>query len=78
MEAHCTADIRKVESCGVEHVCSIQQLHAEDMQHLETDAMEEEGRACLSFLPACGMALQACPPEACRLLMGPLHLWPLF
>ena len=38
------------------------------------DTMEEEGRACLSFLAACGMALQACPMEAHGVLMGPLHL----
>ena len=58
----------------MEHACSIQILHAEDMQHLETEAMEEEGRDCLSFLATCGMALQACPPEAHGVLMGPLPL----
>ena len=35
VEACCTAEIRKLESHCVEHACSIQQLHAEDMQHLE-------------------------------------------
>ena len=57
VEALSTADIRKAESCGVEHAHSIQHLHAEDMQCLEMDTMEEEGRACLSFLATCGMAL---------------------
>ena len=62
-EAHCTAEIRKAESGCVECACSIQQSYAEAMQHLETEAMEEEGRDHLSFLTACGMALQACPQK---------------
>ena len=65
VEAHCTADIRKAESCCVEYAHSSQQLHAAGMQHLEMEATEEERRDSLSFLTACGMALQACPPEAC-------------
>ena len=59
-ETHCTADIRKAESHCVEHACSIQQSHAEGMQHLETEAMEKEGRDHLFFLATWGMALQAC------------------
>ena len=59
-EAHCTADIRRVESHCAEHAHSIQQLHAEGIQPLETEAMEEEGRDHLPFLTAHGMALQAC------------------
>ena len=74
VEAHCTTDIRKAESHCVGHTCSIQQSHAEDMQCLEMEAMEKEGRDCLSFLAACGMVLQACPPEAHGVLMGPLQL----
>ena len=73
-EACSTADIRKVESHCAEHACSIQQSHVEGMQHLEMEAMEEEGRDHLSFLAACGMALQACPLEAHGVLMGPLQL----
>ena len=63
VEACCTADIRKAESHWVEKAHSIQQLHAENMQHLEMDTIEEEGRDCLSFLAACGVALQAYPPR---------------
>ena len=59
-EAHCSADIREAESQCAEHACSIQQLHAEDMQHLEMEAMEEEGRDHLSLFTACRMALQGC------------------
>ena len=73
-EACCTTDIRKAESHCVEHACSIQQAHAEDMQLLEKEAMEVEGRDCLSFLATCGIALQTCPPEAHGVLMGPLQL----
>ena len=32
----------------------------------KTDALEEEGRDCLSFLSAYGVALQDCPPNALR------------
>ena len=60
-EVCCTADIRKAESHCMEKAHSIQQSHAENMQHLELDAIEEEGRDCLSFLTACRVALQAFP-----------------
>ena len=51
-EAHCTANIRKAESNCVEKACSIQQLNAENMQHLEMDAIEEGGEtASPSLLP---------------------------
>ena len=73
-EVCCTTAIRKVESHCTEHGCSIQQLHIEGMQCLETEAIEEYGRDCLSFLAACGIALQACPPEAHGVLIGPLQL----
>ena len=83
-EACCAADIREAESQCVDHAHSIQQLHADGMQHLEMEAMEEEGRDCLSFLAACGVALQACPREAHVELMCPSNYsqetcsWPLF
>ena len=73
VEACCTTDIRKVESHCVENAHSIQQLHAEGMQCLEIGAMEEEGRDHLSFLAACGTALQACPLEAHGVLMDPFN-----
>ena len=60
-EAHCSADIREMESHCAEHARSTQQLHAEGMQCLETEAMEKEGRDCLAFLTTCGVALQAFP-----------------
>ena len=63
-EACCTTEIRNIESCCAEHARSIQQSYEEGMQCLETEAMAEEGRDCLSFLTALGMALQVCPPKA--------------
>ena len=48
---HCTNDIRKVESHCAKHACSIQQLHAEGMQHLETEAIKEEGKR-MPLLPS--------------------------
>ena len=44
------------------------------MQDIERETIEEEGRDCQSFLTACGVPLQACPPEACEILMYPLPL----
>ena len=38
------------------------------------EAIEEEGQDHQSFLTACGTVLQACPPEACGVLMYPLQL----
>ena len=44
------------------------------MQHLEIEAIEEDGKDCLSFLIACGTALLTSPPEAHGVLMTPFHL----
>ena len=70
-EGCCSMAIRKVESHCAKQACSIQLSHPEGMQHLEMEAMEEEGKDCLSFPSACGTALQACPPEAHGVLMAP-------
>ena len=67
----CSMAIRKAESCCAKWVHSIQLLHAEGMQCLETGAKEEEGKDCLFFLTACGTGLQACPLEASGVLMTP-------
>ena len=73
-EAHCTTAIRKAESHCAKHAHSIQQLYTDGMQHLEMEAIEEEGQDNLSFLTACGTALHTCPPEAHGVLIGPLQL----
>ena len=44
--------IRKAESCSAKEAYSIQQSHAEGMQHLETEAIGEEGKTTSpSLLP---------------------------
>ena len=61
VENCCSVAIREAESHSAKQACSIQQSHAEGMQHLEAEAIEEEGKDCLSFLTACGVALWASP-----------------
>ena len=73
-EACCAADIREVESHMEDYACSIQQFHGDNIQCLEKEAIEEEGKHHQSFLAACGMVLQVCPPEAHGLLMCPLQM----
>ena len=73
-ESHCVAEMRETESYSMAQAHSIQQFHLEGMQHLKTDTLEEEGRDHLFFLSTCGVALQACPPNALGILMYPLHL----
>ena len=48
----CTMALRKAESHCAKQACSIQLLHAEGMQHLEMQAIEEEWKNHLSFLAA--------------------------
>ena len=73
-EAYCAADIRKVESHCVDHAHAIQQSHINNMQHLEREAIEEEGENCQSFLATCRRALKVCPPEVWGVLICPLQL----
>ena len=70
----CSMAIRKAESHGAKQAHSIQLLHAEDKQHLEMEAIEEEGKDCLSYLTTCRADLQASPPEAHGVLMTLFHL----
>ena len=74
VKAHCAADIREEESHTVDYACFIQQSHGDDMQCLEMEAIEEEGKHCQSFLAACGMVLQVCLLEAHGVLMCPLQM----
>ena len=70
----CLSAIWEAESQGASNACSIQQSHAKDIQCLEAEAIEEEGRDCLAFLTACNTALRANPPEAHGLIVTPYHL----
>ena len=59
VENCCSMAIRKAESHGAKQAHSIQQSHAKGMQHLETEAIGEEEKDCLSFLTACRTAPQS-------------------
>ena len=61
VENHCSTAIREAESQGTSQACSIQQSHAQDIQHLEEEAIEEERRDCLTFLATYSTALRASP-----------------
>ena len=58
----------------MEHAHILQQSHSDSMQGLKREATEEEGRDNQSFLTACGVVLQVCPPEVHGVLMLPLQL----
>ena len=73
-ENHCPTAIMEAESQGTSQACSIQQSHAKDIQHLETEAIEEEKRDHLTFLSTCGTALRVSPPEAHGIMTTPFHL----
>ena len=83
-EGCCTMAIRKVESHCAKQAHSIQLSHSKGMQCLQIEAIEEEGKDHLSFLTACGTALQASPLEAHGVQLAPstcswgMCLWPLF
>ena len=70
----CLIAIREAESRGTSKACSIQQSHTKDIQHLEVEAIEEEGRDHLTFLTACNTALRASLPKAHGIMVTPFHL----
>ena len=70
----CSTTTREAESSSAFKACSTQQSHAKDIQCLEADAIEEEGKDCLTFLTACGAALRASPSEGCGIMVTPYHL----
>ena len=74
VETKCTATIREAEATCADCVHTLQQSHRKSMQNIEREAIEEEGHDQHSFLSTCGVALQACPPEACGVLLFPLQL----
>ena len=70
----CSTAIREAESIVTSKAYSIQQSHAKDIQCLEAEAIEEEGRDCLAFLTTCCTALRASPPKAHGIMVTPFHL----
>ena len=73
-ENTCSSAIQDAESQGTSQAHSIQQSHTKDIQHLEADATEEEGRDHLAFLSTFGATLRASPPKACGIMVTPFHL----
>ena len=63
VENHCSTTIREAESSSTSKAHSTQQVHTKDIQCLEAEAIEEEGKNHLTFLTACSAALRASPPE---------------
>ena len=57
-EGHNATDIREAESHCADYAHTIQQSHSNNMQCLEKEALEEEGKDHQSSLAPCGMALQ--------------------
>ena len=66
--------IRKAKAANAMQASKLQWQHQEAMQNLEEEALEVEKCIHLSFLWACGVALQVCPNEALAKLMYPLNL----
>ena len=52
VENYCSTTIREAESNGTYRAHSTQQSHAKDIQCLEAEAIEEEGKVHLAFLTA--------------------------
>ena len=73
-ENYCSTAIREAESGCTSKAHLIQQSHTKDIQHLEAEAIEEEGRNHLTFLASCGTALRASPPKAHGIMVTPFHL----
>ena len=74
VEKHCSTTIWEVESSSTSKSFSTQQAHVKDIQHLEVEAVEEEGKDCLTFLITCGAALRASPPKGHGIMITPYHL----
>ena len=70
---HVTA-IREVKAACVTCTFDLQQAHREMIWALESEAIEEDGKAQQSFLQACRVAFQACHTEALGVLMYPIQL----
>ena len=74
VENHCSTTIREAKSSGASKACSTQKSHAKDIQHLEMEAIEEEGKDCLAFLTTCSAALRASPPKGYGIMVTTYHL----
>ena len=74
VENHYSTTIREAQSSSTSRAQSTQQSHATDIQCLEMEAIEEEGKDHLSFLTTCSAALRASPPKGHCIMVTPYHL----
>ena len=70
----CSTAVREVEATCVACTLNLQQAHGEAIRALESEAIEEDGQACQSFLQACRVALWAYPAETLGMLKYPIQL----
>ena len=73
VEACHMATIKEAEDHHTTQVHALQQSHREGILNFKHKALEKEECTCLMFLEACGATLRACPIEAHRVLLYPLH-----
>ena len=66
--------IRDTEAWGASQADSLQRRHAKSIQHLEEQAIQEEGKSQVDFLFACQAAIQASPVELCGVLVASYHV----
>ena len=71
VENHCSKTIREAESNGTSRTHSTQQSHTKDIQCLEEEAVEKEGKDHLNFLTTCGAALRTSPPKGHGIMVTP-------
>ena len=70
----CSTAIREAEAWGASQAGSIQQSHAEAIQHLEEEAIEEESKGQVNILSSCQAALQTGPSKFCSMLVAFYHI----
>ena len=66
--------IRDSEAWGASQAHSLQWRHAKSIQHLEEQAIQEEGKSQLDFLFACQAAIQTSHVELCGTLVASYHI----
>ena len=70
----CFKTVRDAEAWGASQADSLHQTHTKSIQHLEEQAIQEEGKSQLDFLFACQAAIQASPVELCSMLVASYHI----
>ena len=73
-ETICCAAIREAETCRVSQAESLHREHAEVIQHLEEQVIQDEGKRQIDFLSACQVALNTSPGELRGTLVASYHI----